>query len=174
MKRRTFKQVFYSGVLMGMPTAIILCFLGGNVLIEIACGLFSGILSCYLISIYMEGQKKKFKKIEYEVTKGKAIVLDGACNRLQGMVGGWLYLTEDELIFITGDNNIGIHDILVPLAEINDIHTEDTMGFIPNGFKIVTEKDLIEKFSVNNRRDWIAEISKRIFGSLTTEKGHEP
>lgn len=76
-------------------------------------------------------------------------------------VGGWLYLTKDELIFKSHNINIQNHKLAMPLNQIASVKTSFSLGFIPNGLQVVTN-DGVEKFVVFNRKEWVYKINASI------------
>lgn len=128
------------------------------------CGLFFGTGVC----IFIQWQKKKFKIKGMEITNSKPIIFDGGANHFKGKegVGGWLYLTDDNVIFKSHAFNIQNHQTVIPLIHINQIKESATMGIIPNGLHIILKDGTTEKFVVNDRRKWIENIKVAISRSV--------
>lgn len=141
----------YKGVLNGLYSGIIF-------------GILTGILFGIAISIFLQYQKKNFKKISSDITKGKIIILEGGANHFKGAeaVGGWLYLTSDEIIFKSHAFNFQAHQTVIPLEQVVNVKTVATLGLIPNGLQIIINNGTIEKFVVNNRKKWIEKINNTI------------
>jgi len=75
-------------------------------------------------------------------------------------VGGWMYLTESEVIFASHNVNRLIHSLSISLDKINDVRFSFVLGFVPNGLSITTQAGLVEKFVVNNRKNWTRKIEE--------------
>lgn len=159
-----FLKTFFSagvpfGIMMGLFKGIINGLYSG-----IFFGIFTGLIFGIGISIFLQNQKKKFKNISADVTKGKTIIMEGGANHFKGVeaVGGWLYLTSDEIIFKSHAYNVQAHQTTIPLDQVVKVKTVATLGLIPNGLLITINNGSIEKFVVNNRNNWIEEINNTI------------
>jgi len=88
----------------------------------------------------------------------------GAANHFKGIeaVGGWLYLTPDEIIFNSHTINIQAHQTVIPLNKVAEVKPVLTLGIIPNGLLIKTKDGIIERFVVFNRKKWINTINNTI------------
>lgn len=95
------------------------------------------------------------------MNKIEGTVYEGAANHFVGIesVGGRLYLTQDTLIFVSHGLNIQTHRMDIPLKDITEINTRNTLGFVPNGLLVHTALDTQERFVVNKRKTWIAKIN---------------
>ncbi|SFD01587.1 GRAM domain-containing protein [Clostridium uliginosum] len=161
---KDFYKTFFSagipfGIIMGLFFGISKSIYGG-----IASGVISGLLFGLILSAFVEIQKKKFKKISSEVTNGKKVIMDGGANHFKGAegVGGWLYLTSQELIFKSHAFNVQKHETMIPLEQIIEVKTVSTLGLIPNGLQIVISGGIIEKFVVTNRKTWVKKLNDEI------------
>lgn len=156
MNKDFYKTFFYAGV----PFGIIMGLFFG----DIVFGIISGLLFGLLLSTFAQIQKKKFKKISADVTNGKNVIMDGGANHFKGAesVGGWLYLTSEEVIFKSHAFNVQKHETVIPLEQIVEVKTVSTLGLIPNGLQIVTSGGIIEKFVVTKRKTWVQKINDGI------------
>ncbi|EPY2283681.1 GRAM domain-containing protein [Clostridium sporogenes] len=107
-----------------------------------------------------------------EVTNGKNVIMDGGANHFKGAesVGGWLYLTSEELIFKSHAFNVQKHETVIPLNQIVEAKAVSTLGFIPNGLHIIINSGTIEKFVVTNRKTWVKKINDGV-SSLQISEG---
>lgn len=162
--KNDFLKTFLSA---GVPFGILMGLFAG-ITNGLYMGIFSGILLGLLfgigISAFVQIQKKKFKKISADITKGKIIIMDGGANHFMGVeeVGGWLYLTSDEIIFRSHAFNVQAHQMIIPLEQIVNVKAVATLGFIPNGLQILINNGAVEKFVVNSRKKWIKKINDSI------------
>jgi hypothetical protein len=160
------KNSFKAFLLSGIPFGITMGLYWGaqsNFFIGIISGIFMGFLFGLLISGFVYIQSKNFKKNSKDIVGDKDIIMEGAANHFCGMesVGGWLYLTREEIIFKSHNVNIQRHEIRVPLNEVKEIKTSLSLGIVPNGIQINTQNKL-EKFVVNNRKVWVQKINETI------------
>lgn len=161
---KNFLKVFFTagvpfGTIIGLGFAIF-----NGIYSGIVSGVISGLLFGLGISAFIQIQAEKFKKIKSEVTNGKKVIMDGGANHFKGAegVGGWLYLTSEEIIFKSHAFNVQKHETVIPLDRIVEVKTVSTLGFIPNGLQIVINNGIIEKFVVNTRKVWVKKINDGI------------
>ncbi|EJE7234751.1 hypothetical protein FC820_00790 [Clostridium sporogenes] len=160
MNKDFFKTFFSAGAPFGIIMGLFFC-ISNDISSGIVMGVISGFLFGLVLSVFVQIQKKKFKKISSEVTNGKNVIMDGGANHFKGAesVGGWLYLTSQELIFKSHAFNVQKHETVIPLNQIVEVKAVSNLGFIPNGLHIVINSGTIEKFVVNNRKTWAKKIN---------------
>ncbi len=143
------------GLIMGAFLDIV-----NNLYVGIISGVFLGAFFGFFIWLFVFIRSKKFKKNSYEITGGNEIIMEGVANHFKGKesVGGWICLTENEIIFKSHNFNIQKHQTIIPLNQIAEVKTSLTLGFVPNGLEIITVTDVVEKFVVNKRKIWVAQI----------------
>ena len=143
-----FNKYILSGLLFGI--------IFGFIMRDVIYGIVGGILFGLSISILMKRQIKYFEKIKDEISKENKVIFDGYANHFMGKeaVGGWLYLTDKLLIFISHNNNSQNHEMVIPIAIIKKVEKYLTLGLVPNGLKIISI-DAEDKFVVNDRKKWI-------------------
>jgi len=154
-----FNKYILSGLLFGI--------LFGLVTKSAISGIIGGILFGLIISVFVKKQIKNFEKIKDEISKENTIIFDGAANHFMGKeaVGGWLYLTDKLLIFISHNNNIQNHEMIIPLAIIQKVEKYLTLGVVPNGLKIISV-DEEDKFVVNDRKKWIQLLQQKFENNI--------
>ena len=153
-------------MLAGIPFGVTMgLFIGitNNFLVGIIAGIILGCLFGVSISVFVSVQSKKFKKNSSLIIEDKNTIMEGVANHFMGAesVGGWLCLTEKEVVFISHNFNIQKHKTVIPLNQITEVKTSWTLGFVPNGLKIITSNG-VEKFVVNKRKDWLQKINAAI------------
>lgn len=156
------KAFLLAGVLFGTIMGLFVGFFS-NFLMGFIAGIILGSLFGTIISGFIYIQSNKFKKNGPKDIDSNNLVLEGSANHLIGAesVGGWLYLTQKELIFMSHKYNIQNHKLIIPINQITSINYAYTLGFIPNGLLIITES-YIEKFVLFNRKRWHEKINEII------------
>jgi hypothetical protein len=94
--------------------------------------------------------------------ESKEIIFDAPANHFQGIaaVGGWLFLTPEELYFKAHSMNIRNHELTIPLARIAEVKPVSTLGLAPNGLKITTVDHQHYRFVVAYSKFWAYKISE--------------
>jgi hypothetical protein len=123
-------------------------------------GALAGLLFGLIMAIFIQRQSSKFKKIEKEITNGDNIIFDGGANHFVGKegVGGWMYLTDNEVIFQSHKLDFSNHKWAIKLSEIEEVSGKKTAKIINNGLVIKTINGDTETFVVNSRNMWIKKI----------------
>ena len=157
------KTLLIAGVPFGIIMSLFYSIVNG-VNAGIIGGISSGLLFGLLVSVFVQSQKRKFKKVSSEITNGKDVIIDGGANHFIGKesVGGWLFLTKDEIIFKSHGFNFQRHQLTIGLNQISGVNAISTLGFVPNGLEIIALNGNNERFVVNNRRVWIKKINEAI------------
>jgi hypothetical protein len=77
--------------------------------------------------------------------------------RTVGRVGGWLYLTDQRLLFQPHRFNFNKDELSIPLLEIEEVGDYAVAGWIPTGLQITTSEG-VRRFVINVRGAWIKAI----------------
>ncbi len=125
----------------------------------VVMGTISGTLFGALMSAFVGYQKKKFET-DRPLFRGEDLVKEGGANHFRNVeaVGGWIYLTDQRLLFRSHSINVQRHELSIPLQKITEANPCMTFGIIPNGLKIRTIDGNTEKFVVEDRKDWVKKI----------------
>lgn len=159
MKQLT-KTFMLSGAGFGVCMAFVFSIMHG-IIIGIISGFSAGILFATIITLFMYYQSKKFQLLKQEMSKKFAVVYDGGANHFKGeSVGGWLFLTEKEIIFKSHKYNIQNHELIIPYHDIVGITKKNNLGLVPNGIAIQTKCGKTERFVVWGRDIWIQKIKE--------------
>lgn len=121
----------------------------------IAGGLFAGGMLIFLI-----GLNKKMEPVREQLMKEHEILFEGGANHFfknEG-VGGWLFLLEDKLHFISHNVNLNVHTLTVSYEDIVSIKK----AAIVNTIQITLKNGDEERFVVNRRKKWIQLIEEHI------------
>jgi hypothetical protein len=127
-----------------------------GLLLGLAAGLSFGLLT----ATFVAWQRSRFTD-EDPCLEGEQLLKQGPANHFRGPegVGGWLYLTDQRLLFRSHPFNVQNHEVSIPLDEIVEVRVCRTAWIIPNGLRVVTTQKA-ERFVVEGRRSWVAVISR--------------
>jgi GRAM domain len=89
------------------------------------------------------------------------IIKAGPANHFMGheAVGGWLFLTDQRLVFKSHNFNLQNHELALALTDIVWVQPRRTAGIIPNGLQVQTQQGATERFVVGGRSDWCTQIT---------------
>jgi hypothetical protein len=161
------KVMLLTGIPFGLFMGIFWSFLYGSKS-AVVMGPIAGILFGVSMGVFVNYQKKKFET-ERPSFPGEDLVKEGGANHFRNIeaVGGWIYLTDQRLLFRSHSMNVQRHELTIPLGEISEAKPCMTFGIIPNGLEIKMIDGKTEKFVVEDRNDWakkIQEPKERIAG----------
>ena len=126
----------------------------------VPCGIVAGLLWAAIMSAFAKSQAQKLK-VQSPLADGETLLKDGPANhfvRFEG-VGGWLFLTPTRLCFRSHKVNIQNHELSFTVEEIVKSHKSLTLGFIPNGLTVESNKGK-DRFVVNGAGSWVSAIEK--------------
>lgn len=151
----------------GIPFAVlmypVLLFIsGGSLGSTIPVAVAAGVMFGLLIAAFVEYQHRKFAGHD-PTDPGEKLLMWGGANHWKGKesVGGYLYLTDERLVFISHKVNIQNHKLSIPLEEISSVRPCQTLVVVPNGMEVVRGQDK-ERFVIHNRRGWIGKLQERL------------
>ncbi|HEX8636946.1 MAG TPA: hypothetical protein VF692_02700 [Pyrinomonadaceae bacterium] len=151
-----------SGLFFGFFMAIVYsCIKGWETGIE--AGLLGGILFGLGMALFVKYQSNKFTQTR-PLISDENIVKEGPANHLLKLegVGGWIYLIDSRLIFVSHKFNIKNHELSIPLSEISIAESGKTLGILSNRLILNLKNGQIEKFIVNDAKNWANHIEKII------------
>lgn len=98
---------------------------------------------------------------------GELPVHGGPANHWRGVesVGGWLYLTNQRLLFTPHAVGFQTHPSSIAMAEIASAETSASLWIIPNQLVVVTRSGGREKFVVQGRDQWIGMLQVQLRAS---------
>jgi hypothetical protein len=172
-KNQTVRNSIRAGAFFGVAVGLLYGVISGP-LSGVIIGVFAGVLFGLFVGVFVFFATRKFQGIRAEMAQQMSIVYDGGANHFVGMegVGGWLFLTDRELIFKSHNFNINRHVFTVPLADIVNIQTGKSLGLIANKLIIQTRLGTSEAFVVNNVKTWLAEL-QRAKGAASGSPAHQ-
>lgn len=165
--KENIKTFLLAGGLFGVIMGLFMNFISGS-LLGIIAGVVLGCIFGIFTSAFLFNQRSRFEKNRSKIIGSNGIILEGAANHFKGTesVGGWLYLTTEEIIFKSHNINVQTHKTVIPLNSIIGAQISLTLGFVPNGLHIKTN-DGVEKFVVNKNKIWLKEINDAILSTRT-------
>lgn len=143
------------GLFFGIAMAIFFTFQTGHWYRGIVSGIFAGTVFGSVMAWFAKRQASKLSLKRPDFGDEKA-VLEGPANHFSGAegVGGYLFLTDARLFFLSHRLNIQNHELSIPLDEIQSVEASKTLGLINNGLVIHRTPDLTERFVVFEHERW--------------------
>jgi len=77
-------------------------------------------------------------------------------------VGGFLYLTKTQLLFVPHRFNIQVKPLSIALSNIQNVSTGKSLGLVPNLLIVETNENKTEKFLVFEHEKWVEIIKSEI------------
>ena len=156
---RFLKTTVFAGVPFGLGVGMFVAFLSGDQ-IAFVFGLAAGALFGLSLATVMAIQSVIFAAND-PCREGERILKEGPASYFRGPegVGGWLYLTDQRLLFRPHLFNFQRRELSIPLKEIIvQAQPSMTLGFIPNGLRVLTH-DGVQRFVVSAAKVWAGEIN---------------
>lgn len=128
----------------------------GIVLGVIAGLLFAGVLTAFIVCV--AAGKGKLKE-RYGITE--QAIYDGGASHIMGKVsiGGWMYMFEDRVCFLSHRINVQVGQIIIPYKDIHSV----TMGTKWRRITIQTKDGKCGEFVVNEASEWVEMLQKKIY-----------
>ena len=139
------------GIVMGVFVSVIF---GDGFLLGLATAAFSGaFFGISMASFQRRGERNP------PAFDGENVLFQSLANHFRGVegVGGWLVLTDQRLLFQPHRLNIQKEEWSVPLPDLIRMEPRRTLGFLPNGLRVVTTTGE-ERFVVEKRMPWLREV----------------
>jgi hypothetical protein len=153
------RTTLLAGIPFGLGMGVFYLLLAGwhrGLLLALGSGLLFG-LAMASFSVY---QRRRFAAQRPAYTE-ELVLHEGPANHfLNGEgVGGWIYLTPRQVLFVSHKINLQPHELSIALSDISEALPVMTAKCIPNGLRIVTRSGRDERFVVEGRRKWCDEIA---------------
>ncbi|HNW74375.1 MAG TPA: hypothetical protein PKN44_12165 [Bacteroidales bacterium] len=155
------RNSIFAGLAFGLLFGLYLAF-RYEIQYALICGPISGLL--FGLGMYFFITSKTIRRqTQIVVNDGQGIIRSGSANHFKNReaVGGKLYLLTDRIQFKSHSFNIQNHEMKIGLEEIKEIRFFNSLGIIPNGLELKLMNEQIEKFVVDGRRQWRAEIERQ-------------
>jgi hypothetical protein len=112
------------------------------------------------------------KAVRIDLPEGETVQYSGGANHFLGAEarGGYLYLTNRNLIFQPHDFNIQTDGVAILLEDITEVKPIWSLGIVPNGVGVTTRDGVMNKFVVYQRKVWISRlraVARAAKGSLS-------
>jgi hypothetical protein len=151
------KTVILAGVLFGLPVGLCLSLVFG-VFIGAIVGLVSGTFFGMGAALFAQQQGTMLVQQAPEMDVQDLLRHGPANHLLNGEgVGGWLFLTEQRLVFRSHGFNIQVHELFIPLSEVLEVQACRTAWVLPNGLIVMTEHGE-KRFVVEDHGTWAKQI----------------
>lgn len=151
-------------VLCGAPFGLVLelsNFLRTGMDFGVARALITGLCFGLSMAVFMAWQRSRLAS-ENPCGHEERLLKQGLANHKHKSVlkdaGGWLYLTDQRLVFRSHNLNFDNHEQSLPLEDIGEVQTCLTAWIIPNGVRVVTSRGE-ERYVVEDRRSWVEAIN---------------
>lgn len=147
------------GTIFGIIMAIFYGFQTGRWSGGIVPGIFAGVVFGAVMIWFAKRQASKLSLKRPDFGNEK-VILEGPANHFMKSegVGGYLFLTDARLFFLSHRLNIQNHELSIPLDEIESVEAAKTLGMISNGLVIRRSPDIMERFVVFEHERWQAAI----------------
>ena len=151
--------IFADNIIPGLILGVIL-----DIIAAVLFGILTGLIYGLMMYSFMKKKAQEFEPVRASFIAQKRLFYDGATNHMMGKeaVGGWMFLLNDTLYFTSHQQNIQVHELTIPLADIHKIAcTKGGMrGLFASGLDIELMDGRIEQYVVNDRKIWTAKITE--------------
>lgn len=146
------------GVALGI-VALLITRAAPVALVAVVIGAAGGIPFGLLLASF-QGSLRRNAAASRLIMPGERALHAGVANHLvQGeSAGGYLWLTDARLLYVSHEVNFQPHELAIPLGEIRDVRPARTFGLIPNGLTVTTLDGATERFVVERRGEWVRKI----------------
>jgi hypothetical protein len=159
--KQTIRNSIRAGLLFGLAAGLLYGLARGPV-DGVIIGILTGCIFGLFLGVFSLLAIRKFRGMRAEMAQQVSIVYDGGANHFVGIegVGGWLFLTDRELIFKSHKFNVNRHELVVPLSDIASVKTGKSLGLIANKLTVQTKLGSSEVFVVNDAPAWLAKLQE--------------
>jgi len=167
-RAQTWRNAIISGVFFGVIFGLVMSLWNGQlppssagdvaaiVLIIVISGFAFGLLTGLFARSRFLPQAK-----DIALASGEEIEYSGLANHFLNMEarGGRLAVTKTHLVFKPHVVNLQTSELSIPRSDIVSVAATRTLGIIPNGLAVTLKDGKVERFVVNNRKQWIAHLA---------------
>lgn len=150
-----------TGVPFGLVMGLFSWFISGGSS-GIVSGFISGSFFGLAMATFASYQARRVAKNPPVFDEDEVRVLDAAANHFVNGVafGGWMYLTDKQLLFVGHGANLRSHELSIPLHHVVGSRTSRSLGLIPNRLDLLLSDGTEEKFVVTKPRSWADEVER--------------
>jgi hypothetical protein len=150
---KTFWQAgLFFGFFMGVFLSLIYGWKDG-----VWTGFFTGVLFGLSMGLFVSYQARKFTR-NRPLSANEKLIKEGPANHHGN--GGWIYLTDSRLFYISHKFNINNQELSIPLSEIATVEKGHSLGVISNQLILNLENGQTVKFVVQGVKSWINQIQR--------------
>ncbi len=153
-----FRIALMAGVAFGAIAGSLFSLISRDITLGVVFGVVAGAVFGLVLAAFAGQQRAKFRTQD-RTLEGERLLKQGPANHFRRgeAVGGYLYLTDARLLFRSHRFNIQNHELSIPLQNIRDARPCMTAFVVPNGLRVVTDRDT-ERLVVEDRRSWAEAI----------------
>lgn len=143
------------GLCVGVGVAVFFAVRTGTWYGGIAPGFLAGAMFAAVISWFAKRQGSRLT-LQRPSFSNEKVILEGPANHFSGTsgVGGYLFLTNTRLLFLSHREKVQNHELSIPLDEIESADAGKTLGMISNSLVVKRTSDLTERFVVHEHERW--------------------
>src|SRR5687767_1302917 len=152
------KRFLVSGLPFGLITGSVFAinsdWRSGTILGVVAGSIFGLIVAAFTGSRWVRSSTRA------DLGQTERVFKDGPATHSRGLTGagGWLFLTDDRLMFKPHALNFTNEELSIPLADIVEARPALTAGLVPNGLEVKVAGGGAVRFVVEGRRAWSEQI----------------
>ena len=155
-----FKNFLYTGIPFGVAMGIFLALekgLASGMIYGFLAGIMFGVCMALIIG-YQRDQTRSARPFSLS---DETFIYEGiASHRARGIaVGGWLFLTDQQILFKPHNLNFTKDEISISIHEIKEVTQAKSLGFINNKLIVCDYQDNKTTFLVENPRKWAEAIT---------------
>lgn len=137
----------------------------GSLVRGLVSGAFAGVLFGLLMAAFSEFGHRRSARYDPSGPEEELLRWEAARRgKGRAAASGYLYLTDERLVFLPRDFSLPDDEISIALGKIDSVLPRRTGGVLPNGLEIVWGEGS-EHFVVQDRKGWIRQLRRRLSGS---------
>ena len=165
-----FKNFLYTGVPFGVAMGIFLA-LEKGLASGMIYGLLAGIMFGVCMALMMGYQRNQTYSARPFSLSDETFIYEGiASHRARSVaVGGWLFLTDKQILFKPHNLNFTKDEIIISIHEIKEVMQAKSLGFINNKLIVCDYLNNKTTFLVENPGEWAEAIKNLKNDSFANE-----
>ena len=143
------------GLCVGIGVAVFFAVRSGIWYEGLAPGFLAGAMFAAVMSWFAKRQASQLTLQRPDFSNEK-VILEGAANHFTGTAGtgGYLFLTNSRLLFLSHREKVQNHELSIPLDEIESVDAGKTLGMVSNGLVLKRNAEITERFVVHEHERW--------------------